>query len=105
MGMTIARVVEEKIRPQLQAHFGDLQLVKADDTTVTVKLMGACRGCPSAAETLENVVLMAIQQDFPHIREVQIDSTLSPEILEAARRMLRRSGNVSEAANRDAAPC
>ncbi|HOO56241.1 MAG TPA: NifU family protein [bacterium] len=43
----------EKVRPQLQADGGDLEFIKLDGNTVTVRLQGACQGCPGAQMTLK----------------------------------------------------
>ena len=49
------RNVIDDIRPALQADGGDIELVKADEAsgTVSVRLQGACRGCPGATMTLK----------------------------------------------------
>ena len=52
----------EKIRPHLNADGGDIDVV---DGVVTVKLKGACHGCPCAAMTLQNGVERAIKQELP----------------------------------------
>ena len=36
----------EKIRPMLQADGGDVELVDVQEGIVTVRLQGACAGCP-----------------------------------------------------------
>ncbi|GAF74731.1 unnamed protein product, partial [marine sediment metagenome] len=42
------------IRPALQEHGGDVELVEAveADGVVQVRLQGACKGCPGARMTL-----------------------------------------------------
>ena len=45
--------VIEKIRPQLQADGGDVEIVEiTDDGIVKVRLMGHCAGCPYSQQTL-----------------------------------------------------
>ncbi|MDD5292429.1 MAG: NifU family protein, partial [Candidatus Omnitrophica bacterium] len=42
------------IRPSLQADGGDLELLSvSDDGIVTLKLTGACSGCPMSQMTLK----------------------------------------------------
>lgn len=43
----------EEIRPMLQADGGDLDVVGIEGSTVTLRLKGACGGCPHAAMTLK----------------------------------------------------
>ncbi len=52
---------------------GDIQLVRFDEATgvVTVRLEGACRGCPMSKITLKMGVEMALMDAFPDkVREV-----------------------------------
>jgi Fe-S cluster biogenesis protein NfuA len=43
-----------RIRPNLQADGGDVELVDVtEDGVVKVKLLGACHGCPMAQMTLK----------------------------------------------------
>ena len=46
--------VIQQIRPMLQADGGDIELVNVDEATgvVSVRLQGACQGCPGAQMTL-----------------------------------------------------
>ena len=58
------------IRPQLQADGGNVELVEVNDGTVTVKLTGACSGCPMAAMTLKSGVERVIREKVPEVVEV-----------------------------------
>jgi len=64
--------VIDQIRPMLEAHGGGIELVDvAEDTgTVTVRLEGACKGCPSAAMTLKMGVERHLKEKIPQITEV-----------------------------------
>ena len=46
-----------KVRPSLQADGGDVELVDVKDGVVSVKLTGACGGCPMATLTLQQGIL------------------------------------------------
>lgn len=54
--MKINEVVDTTIRPGLQADNGDMEIVDISGTTVTVRLRGACAGCPGAHITLKRWV-------------------------------------------------
>jgi Fe-S cluster biogenesis protein NfuA len=60
------------IRPLLQADGGDIELVEADEPTgkISVRLQGACSGCPSAAMTLKMGVERRLKQRVPAVKEV-----------------------------------
>jgi len=52
----VQKVIDEEIRPNLQADGGDLELVDVDGTTVYVSLRGTCTHCPSSQLTLKGGV-------------------------------------------------
>ncbi len=61
----------EKVRPSLQADGGDIELVSVDeDGKVTVKLTGACHGCPMSQMTLKQGVETFLKKEIPEITEV-----------------------------------
>jgi len=66
------REVIEAIRPMLQADGGDIELVNVDEATgvVSVRLQGACKGCPGAAMTLKMGVERHLKQKVPAVTEV-----------------------------------
>jgi Fe-S cluster biogenesis protein NfuA len=60
------------IRPRLQADGGDVQLVEvSDEGVVSVRLAGACRGCPGAAMTLKMGIERILKQQIPHVKRVE----------------------------------
>ena len=61
----------EKIKPNLQADGGDVELVEVtDDGLVKVRLMGACRGCPMSQMTLKKGIEKLLIQEVPGVKEV-----------------------------------
>lgn len=68
----VEKVLEE-IRPMLQADGGDIELVAvAEDTgVVSVRLQGACKGCPGAQMTLKMGVERKLKQDIPEVTSVE----------------------------------
>ncbi|MDY6892198.1 MAG: NifU family protein [Chloroflexota bacterium] len=58
------------IRPQLQADGGGVELLGVENGTVTVRLTGACGGCPMATMTLKNGVERVIKERVPEVVEV-----------------------------------
>lgn len=61
----------EEIRPFLQSDGGDISLISIDnDTSVKVKLEGACVGCSVNQMTLKSGVEMTIKKYAPQIEEV-----------------------------------
>jgi Fe-S cluster biogenesis protein NfuA len=61
----------QEVRPSLQADGGDIELVKVtDDGKVTVRLTGACNGCPMAQVTLKDGVERYLKKAVPEVTEV-----------------------------------
>ncbi len=58
------------IRPSLRADGGDVELIDVSDGIVTVRLTGACGGCPMATMTLRNGVERTLKDQIPEVKEV-----------------------------------
>jgi Fe-S cluster biogenesis protein NfuA len=59
------------VRPSLQADGGDVEFVSlADDGTVSVKLTGACGGCPMAQMTLKMGIENYLKKEVPQVTAV-----------------------------------
>ena len=65
------QTVINKIRPMLQADGGDVELVDVEDGVVTVRLQGACVGCPMSQMTLKNGIERLIKQEIPEVVSVE----------------------------------
>ncbi len=59
-----------QIRPALLADGGDIQLVDVNEGVVTVRLTGACGGCPMAAMTLQHGIKQVLKEQVPEVKEV-----------------------------------
>lgn len=64
----------EKIRPMLQRDGGDVELVDVQDGIVTVRLRGACHGCPMAQMTLKNGIEKLLKREVPEVVAVRAAS-------------------------------
>jgi Fe-S cluster biogenesis protein NfuA len=61
----------EDVRPGLQADGGDVEFVSvSDDGVVSVRLTGACGGCPMAKETLKWGIENYLKQEIPEVSSV-----------------------------------
>ena len=70
MKETVQNVLD-KIRPNLQADGGDVELIDvSDDGVVKVKLTGACHGCPMSQMTLKNGIERLLKQEIPTVKSV-----------------------------------
>lgn len=60
----------DKVRPALQADGGDVELVDVNDGVVSVRLTGACGGCPMSTMTLKMGIERALKEQIPEVTEV-----------------------------------
>lgn len=61
----------ERVRPNLQADGGDVELVDvSDEGIVKVRLLGACHGCPMSQMTLKMGIQKYLQKEVPGVKEV-----------------------------------
>lgn len=74
--LTLKEKVEESlatVRPGLQADGGDVELVDVDDDSgvVSLRLMGACRGCPMSTVTLKMGIERVLREQIPQVSRVE----------------------------------
>lgn len=62
----------DELKPKLQADGGDIELVGLENGVVTVRLKGACAGCPMSAMTLKMGVEQYLRKSIPEI--VRVDA-------------------------------
>jgi len=62
----------ERLRLLVQADGGDIELVAADEDSgvVSVRMKGACAGCPGAAMTLKMGIERNLREKVPQVTEV-----------------------------------
>lgn len=85
----VRKVLREQVDPVLAEHFGGSQLTKIEDGVAYVKLTGACASCPSAQETIEDVVKNFVMGGVDGIQDVVLDTSVSEDLLDMARKILR----------------
>ena len=86
----IEAVLDEKVRPSLRAHGGEIQIDHLEDGVLYVKLLGQCAGCPSADLTNETLVEAELVQALPElVKKVAVIQAVSDELWEQAKRLLR----------------
>jgi len=59
-----------RIRPALQADGGDVELLDVKEGVVSVRLSGACGGCPMSTVTLKNGIERILKQEVPEVKSV-----------------------------------
>jgi Fe/S biogenesis protein NfuA len=85
----IERLLDERVRPALAMHRGDIRVESYNDGILRVRLLGQCNNCPSALDTTEELVAAELQAAMPEIKQVVLVTGVSDELLEQARALLR----------------
>ncbi len=86
----IARVVENKVNPKLAEHYGGAMVTSWEDGVVYVKMTGACGQCPSAQDTIENVVKEILMSELPEVKDVVLDTSVSQDLIDLAKKILNK---------------
>ncbi len=60
------------VRPYLQSHGGDVELVRIEDGAAKVRLQGSCNGCSMSAVTLRETVEEALVDQVEEIDRVEV---------------------------------
>lgn len=62
----------DTVRPALQADGGNVELVDVtDDGVVSVRLTGACAGCPMSTMTLKMGIERTLRDRVPEVKRVE----------------------------------
>ncbi len=59
-----------QLRPNLRADGGDIELIDVEEGVVTVRLTGACEGCPMRSMTLTEGIERILKEQLPEVKEV-----------------------------------
>lgn len=62
----------EKVRPYMQSHGGNIELLSLENDVAQVKLEGTCKSCPSSTITLELAVRKAVEEACPDLVELAV---------------------------------
>lgn len=86
----IQKVLEEKVNPLLEEHYGGAVLVGFENGVAKVRLTGACSTCPSAQYTIEDVVKQIVMSNCEEVEDVILDTSISEDLLDMARKILNK---------------
>ena len=83
----------DEVRPYIESHGGEVELLDVEDGVVHLRLAGACVGCAGSAMTLKRGIEGGLRERYPAFRELvahepeqpllQIDTLRRPVFVEA----------------------
>jgi len=87
------RLMEEHVRPLLREHGGDAEILSYETGILRLRMLGQCAGCPAADLTNETLIEGTLRQLVPELTQVVLVQQASEDLLDEARRLMKRSGN------------
>jgi Fe-S cluster biogenesis protein NfuA/nitrite reductase/ring-hydroxylating ferredoxin subunit len=75
------RVVEalDTVRPYMESHGGNVELLGIDDGVAKLALRGSCNGCAASRATLELAIKQALQEHAPDLAGLAVEGVTEPE--------------------------
>lgn len=67
----IKEILDNQIRPMVAMDGGDIVFVGFDDGVVSLKMQGACGGCPSSTATLKQGIENRLRHFIPQVQRVE----------------------------------
>ena len=66
------------VRPYMESHGGDVELLGLEDGVARLRLVGHCEGCPASAATLELAIKEAIDEAAPDLAGLEVEGVAAP---------------------------
>ena len=83
----------EKVRPHLDSHGGNVELLGIAEGVVRLRLQGSCRSCPSSAETLKLAIEAAIYAAAPDVVSIEAEGALETSSANEFVQIAKAGGN------------
>ena len=93
----------DEVRPYVESHGGEIELLSVEGGTVHLRLSGACAGCAGSAITLRRGVEEALRAHWPGFRELVAHEPEGANLVQLEDR-LRRPVFVEVGSAQDTAP-
>jgi Fe-S cluster biogenesis protein NfuA len=69
----------DKVRPYLQSHKGNVELLGIDEGVIHLRLDGSCNGCPSSSLTLKLAIEEALAEFAPDAVGLVVEGVVPPK--------------------------
>jgi len=69
----------DKVRPYMESHGGNVELLSLEHDFARLRLQGSCKTCPSSAVTLELAVRHAIEEACPDLAGFEVEGAIAAE--------------------------
>ncbi len=74
------RVMEalDTVRPYMESHGGNVELVSLQDGVAKLVLQGSCNGCSASRATLELAIKQALEEHAPDLAGLEVEGVTEP---------------------------
>jgi Fe-S cluster biogenesis protein NfuA/nitrite reductase/ring-hydroxylating ferredoxin subunit len=66
----------DEVRPYMESHGGDVELLGIDDGVARLRLKGSCDGCAASSSTLELAVEKALEESAPDLLGMEVEGAV-----------------------------
>jgi Fe-S cluster biogenesis protein NfuA/nitrite reductase/ring-hydroxylating ferredoxin subunit len=66
------------VRPYMESHGGDVELLSLDGGVATLRLSGSCDGCAASSATLELAIKKALMEAAPDLLGLEVEGVAEP---------------------------
>jgi Fe-S cluster biogenesis protein NfuA/nitrite reductase/ring-hydroxylating ferredoxin subunit len=79
------RVIEalDTVRPYMESHGGNVELVSLEDGVAKLVLQGSCNGCAASRATLELAIKQALDEHAPDLAGLEVEGVTEPVLPDA----------------------
>jgi Fe-S cluster biogenesis protein NfuA/nitrite reductase/ring-hydroxylating ferredoxin subunit len=68
----------ESVRPYMESHGGNVELLGVEDGVARMRLVGHCDGCPASESTLELAIKKALEEAAPDLAGLEVAGVEKP---------------------------
>ena len=68
----------ETVRPYMESHGGNVEIVSIEDGVLRLKLEGSCHGCRASSSTLELAIKSALDEAAPDLLAIEVEGLVEP---------------------------
>lgn len=70
---TRVREALDSVRPYMESHGGDVELLSLEDGVAKLRLVGSCNGCSASSATLELAIKGALEEMAPDLAGLEVE--------------------------------